>query len=253
MHVYLCFLVFRIGIAVIQRNVRKYLFLRNWSWWKLYTKVTLFLSLFIKWRSCIQWTSNSICTGGVAGHKREINQNVVRLCADTTATPWITTHRRSYCLFELCWRSESAVYRFRGRRPSICPNGVCVCTSHVNARSSNAESGTSGLRVSEACARTREDYQKRFASPSLYFKTCSPKWNLGTRLMQSIFALFTLWWLKLLSPPALKVLPNKWLFSKRLCHCGLIISYICGPRSNHCSISLVLMKKWERRQKRYYS
>ena len=29
----------RLAIAVIQRNVRKHLFLRDWKWWKLYTKV----------------------------------------------------------------------------------------------------------------------------------------------------------------------------------------------------------------------
>lgn len=37
--------LFRIGIAVIQRNVRKYLFLRNWAWWKLYTKVKPLLNI----------------------------------------------------------------------------------------------------------------------------------------------------------------------------------------------------------------
>ncbi|WP_395241738.1 hypothetical protein, partial [Salmonella sp. s51933] len=35
----------RIGIAVIQRNVRKYLFLKNWAWWKLYTKVKPLLNV----------------------------------------------------------------------------------------------------------------------------------------------------------------------------------------------------------------
>lgn len=35
----------RIGLAVIQRNVRKFLFLRNWSWWKLYIKVQPLLSI----------------------------------------------------------------------------------------------------------------------------------------------------------------------------------------------------------------
>jgi len=30
----------RLAIAVIQRNVRKHLFLRDWKWWKLYTKVS---------------------------------------------------------------------------------------------------------------------------------------------------------------------------------------------------------------------
>jgi len=35
----------RIGIAVIQRNVRKYLFLRNWSWWRLYIKVKPLLQI----------------------------------------------------------------------------------------------------------------------------------------------------------------------------------------------------------------
>ena len=36
---------FRIGVAVIQRNVRKYLFLKNWAWWKLYTKVKPLLNV----------------------------------------------------------------------------------------------------------------------------------------------------------------------------------------------------------------
>merc|ERR1712168_1761695 len=35
----------RIGMAVIQRNVRKYLFLRNWTWWKLYCQVLPMLSI----------------------------------------------------------------------------------------------------------------------------------------------------------------------------------------------------------------
>ena len=38
-------LSYRIGLAVIQRNVRKFLFLRNWSWWKLYIKVQPLLSI----------------------------------------------------------------------------------------------------------------------------------------------------------------------------------------------------------------
>ena len=29
----------RLAVAVIQRNVRKHLFLRDWKWWKLYTKI----------------------------------------------------------------------------------------------------------------------------------------------------------------------------------------------------------------------
>jgi len=35
----------KIGLSVIQRNVRKFLFLRNWSWWKLYIKVQPLLSI----------------------------------------------------------------------------------------------------------------------------------------------------------------------------------------------------------------
>jgi len=35
----------KVGLAVIQRNVRKFLFLRNWSWWKLYIKVQPLLSV----------------------------------------------------------------------------------------------------------------------------------------------------------------------------------------------------------------
>ncbi|KAL5473297.1 hypothetical protein EMCRGX_G027764 [Ephydatia muelleri] len=35
----------RLAIAVIQRNVRKHLFLRDWKWWKLYTKVKPLLNV----------------------------------------------------------------------------------------------------------------------------------------------------------------------------------------------------------------
>merc|ERR1712096_198001 len=35
----------KVGLAVIQRNVRKFLFLRNWAWWKLYIKVQPLLSI----------------------------------------------------------------------------------------------------------------------------------------------------------------------------------------------------------------
>merc|ERR1712226_701498 len=35
----------RVGLAVIQRNVRKFLMLRNWPWWKLYIKVQPLLSI----------------------------------------------------------------------------------------------------------------------------------------------------------------------------------------------------------------
>jgi myosin heavy subunit len=35
----------RLALSVLQRNVRKYLSLRNWAWWKLYTKVKPLLSV----------------------------------------------------------------------------------------------------------------------------------------------------------------------------------------------------------------
>jgi myosin heavy chain 6/7 len=35
----------RLAIAVLQRNIRKYLFLRDWKWWKLYTKVKPLLNV----------------------------------------------------------------------------------------------------------------------------------------------------------------------------------------------------------------
>ena len=35
----------RLALSVLQRNVRKYLSLRNWPWWKLYTKVKPLLSV----------------------------------------------------------------------------------------------------------------------------------------------------------------------------------------------------------------
>ncbi|XP_069125112.1 myosin heavy chain, striated muscle isoform X4 [Argopecten irradians] len=35
----------RIGLSVIQRNIRKWLVLRNWQWWKLYSKVKPLLSI----------------------------------------------------------------------------------------------------------------------------------------------------------------------------------------------------------------
>jgi chromosome segregation ATPase len=35
----------RVGLSVIQRNIRKWLVLRNWQWWKLYTKVKPLLNI----------------------------------------------------------------------------------------------------------------------------------------------------------------------------------------------------------------
>ena len=35
----------RLAIAVLQRNVRKHLFLRDWRWWKLFTKVKPLLNV----------------------------------------------------------------------------------------------------------------------------------------------------------------------------------------------------------------
>ena len=35
----------RLALSVLQRNVKKYLSLRNWAWWKLYTKVKPLLSV----------------------------------------------------------------------------------------------------------------------------------------------------------------------------------------------------------------
>ncbi|KAK3591327.1 hypothetical protein CHS0354_028436 [Potamilus streckersoni] len=35
----------RVGLSVIQRNIRKWLILRNWQWWKLYTKVKPLLNI----------------------------------------------------------------------------------------------------------------------------------------------------------------------------------------------------------------
>jgi myosin heavy chain 6/7 len=35
----------RLALSVLQRNIRKYLSLRNWAWWKLYTKVKPLLSV----------------------------------------------------------------------------------------------------------------------------------------------------------------------------------------------------------------
>lgn len=29
----------RVGLSIIQRNIRAWLTLKNWSWWKLYTRV----------------------------------------------------------------------------------------------------------------------------------------------------------------------------------------------------------------------
>ncbi len=34
----------RLALTVLQRNIKKYLSLRNWGWWKLYTKVKPLLS-----------------------------------------------------------------------------------------------------------------------------------------------------------------------------------------------------------------
>ena len=35
----------RLAIAVIQRNVRKHMFLRDWRWWRLFTKVKPLLNV----------------------------------------------------------------------------------------------------------------------------------------------------------------------------------------------------------------
>ncbi|KAJ8318328.1 hypothetical protein KUTeg_003419 [Tegillarca granosa] len=35
----------RVGLSIIQRNIRKWLILRNWQWWKLYAKVKPLLSI----------------------------------------------------------------------------------------------------------------------------------------------------------------------------------------------------------------
>lgn len=41
-----CYIIFcRVGLSVIQRNIRKWLVLRNWQWWKLYTKVKPLLNI----------------------------------------------------------------------------------------------------------------------------------------------------------------------------------------------------------------
>ena len=42
---YFLFLSLRLAVAVLQRNIRKYLFLRDWKWWKLYTKVKPLLNV----------------------------------------------------------------------------------------------------------------------------------------------------------------------------------------------------------------
>lgn len=36
---------FRTALAMIQRNIRKWLVLRNWQWWKLYAKVKPMLNV----------------------------------------------------------------------------------------------------------------------------------------------------------------------------------------------------------------
>ena len=35
----------RLALAVLQRNIRKYLFLRNWKWWRIFTKVKPLLNV----------------------------------------------------------------------------------------------------------------------------------------------------------------------------------------------------------------
>ncbi len=41
MHFHVC----RTGLSIIQRNIRKWLTMRNWMWWKLYTRVKPLLSM----------------------------------------------------------------------------------------------------------------------------------------------------------------------------------------------------------------
>lgn len=35
----------RVALSIIQRNIRKWLLLRNWQWWKLYIRVKPLLSI----------------------------------------------------------------------------------------------------------------------------------------------------------------------------------------------------------------
>lgn len=42
----------RVGLLVLQRNIRKYLVLRVWPWWRLYTKVSCFQTTMLLMKSC---------------------------------------------------------------------------------------------------------------------------------------------------------------------------------------------------------
>lgn len=41
----LCYYFYRLALDRIQRNIRAWLALRNWGWWKMYTKVKPLLSI----------------------------------------------------------------------------------------------------------------------------------------------------------------------------------------------------------------
>ena len=38
-------ILLRVGVVVLQRNIRQHFILRNWPWWKLFTKVKPLLSI----------------------------------------------------------------------------------------------------------------------------------------------------------------------------------------------------------------
>lgn len=37
--------IYRVALSVIQRNIRRWMAMRNWQWWKLYTRVKPLLSV----------------------------------------------------------------------------------------------------------------------------------------------------------------------------------------------------------------
>jgi len=38
-------ILYRVALSIIQRNIRRWLAMRNWQWWKLYTRVKPLLSV----------------------------------------------------------------------------------------------------------------------------------------------------------------------------------------------------------------
>ena len=174
----------RIGIAVIQRNVRKYLFLRNWSWWRLYTKVQENTHIKKKYPSL---------------HFHNV------LCYNQSNKVWFPVEPE---FFQVLFHKPLRLFILLRRSCSL-------------------------------------SYQILFG---IKFETSLTKIScLKSNVVKSCFFAW------LLLHTTLFQLPLSWslcLFSAVLDFLLLLSAYFCYPRSNLYSTSLVLTRKWGKRQKR---